>query len=287
MPSTMSCAPDRYAVIGHPVDHSRSPEIHARFAAQTGENLRYDLLPAAEDAFRATVDVFFESGGAGLNVTLPFKRDAARFAHELSARAARAGAVNTLARGADGQIFGDNTDGAGLVRDLRDNLGVAIAGARVLVLGAGGAVRGVLAPLAECRPAALTVANRSPDKATALAAEFADLMPVGACALAAVPPGWDIVINAISAGLSERMPTLPDAAVCGAAVAYDMIYRDTPTPFLRWAETRGVAFRRDGLGMLVEQAGESFHLWRGVRADTAAVIRALRPRDPNAAGTLQ
>ncbi len=269
---------DHYAVIGNPVEHSLSPAIHAAFARQTGERLRYDRLPAAADAFTVTATGFFADGGAGLNVTLPFKPEAAAFADCLSTRAVRAGAVNTLARQADGRIHGDNTDGVGLVRDLCLHLKADIRGARILILGAGGAVRGVVPALLDERPAMLTIANRSPAKAEAIAAELGDLGPISATALGAIGSGWDIVINAISAGLTGAMPVLSAAAISGASLAYDMLYGAVPTPFLCWAEARGAARCRDGFGMLVEQAAESFVLWRGVRPDTAPVIRALRPQ---------
>jgi shikimate dehydrogenase len=273
----MSENPDRYAVIGHPVEHSRSPQIHAAFAEQTGEALTYDLLPAAPDAFVATVDRFFAEGGAGLNVTLPFKAEAAAYADTLSDRARRAGAVNTLARQADGRIAGDNTDGIGLLRDLERHLGASVAGQRILILGAGGAVRGVVPVLLEQRPAALCIGNRTAAKAEAIAAEFGDFGPVRGCGLDTLESGWDVVINAISAGLSGEMPAVADAVLHGDPAVYDMIYADTPTPFLRFARERGVIRRRDGFGMLVEQAAESFALWRGVYPATADVIARLRP----------
>lgn len=286
IPNPCGMSIDHYAVIGHPVEHSRSPAIHAAFAEQTGERLVYDLLPAAADAFVATARRFFAEGGAGLNVTLPFKQEAAALANHLSARAARAGAANTLARQADGRLFADNTDGIGLVRDLRAHLGLELCDARILILGAGGAVRGVVPPLLAERPRLLTIANRSLARAQAIATDLGDLGPISTSPLAAIKPGWDIVINAISAGLTGDMPALPDTAIDGAAAAYDMLYGAAPTPFLRWAETHGVALRRDGFGMLVEQAAESFYLWRGVRPDTAPVIAALRPRDPDSAQAL-
>lgn len=276
----MSQEPDRYAVIGHPVDHSRSPAIHAAFAEQTGEAVHYGRLPAAPEAFAATAADFFAAGGAGLNVTLPFKQQAAAYADELNERARRAGAVNTLTLTQDGRILGDNTDGLGLLRDLSVNMGQQLSGARILILGAGGAVRGVVPMLLDARPAQLTVANRSIDKASAIAGECAALGPVSSCSLTDIKPGWDIVINAISAGLSGDMPDLPDTAIADTHTAYDMIYAEHPTPFMRWAESHDVTRRRDGFGMLVEQAAESFLIWRGVRPDTAPVIRMLRPGAP-------
>jgi len=274
----MSSHPDRYAVIGHPVAHSRSPEIHAAFARQTGQTLTYDRLPAEPDAFVATVARFFNDGGAGLNVTLPFKQEAAVYADELSDRAARAGAVNPLARRDDGRIFGDNTDGAGLLADLVDGLGIAIENRRILILGAGGAVRGVVPVLLNQRPAKLRVANRSIDKAQAIARDFAAMGSIDASALDDAGPGWDLVINAISAGLHGDMPALAHTILDDAIAAYDMLYAVEPTPFMRWVQAyRPDIPTRDGFGMLVEQAAESFALWRGVRPSTAAVIEALRP----------
>lgn len=275
----MSDQPDTYAVIGNPVEHSRSPEIHAAFAARTGEAVTYHRLPAELDAFADTVHGFLERGGKGLNVTLPFKQQAADYADQISERARAAGAVNTLSRQPDGTISGDNTDGAGLVRDLLDNFGLTLANKRVLILGAGGAVRGVTAPLLELNPAALVIANRTPEKAAAVADLFRNAGPISACALAdAINSGpFDLVINAISSGLQGSMPDLPWGLFSADAAAYDMIYADEPTPFLSWAATQDVARRRDGFGMLVEQAAESFYIWRGVRPPTGPVIEQLRP----------
>ncbi|MES1926315.1 shikimate dehydrogenase [Salinisphaera sp. T31B1] len=273
----MTDMPDRYAVIGHPVEHSRSPEIHAAFARQTGQRLSYDRLPAAPDAFVAVARGFFEAGGAGLNVTLPFKGDAAAFADRLTERAVRAGAVNTLARRDDGLLLGDNTDGAGLLNDLSARVGLSIAGARILILGAGGAVRGVVPVLMGQSPTRLQIANRSPDKAERIARDFADLGSIQACSLAEVGPGWDLIINAISAGLGGEMPALPTHLLDGAGRAYDMLYANGPTPFMQWVGQHSDIPCSDGFGMLVEQAAESFFVWRGVRPDTAPVIQSLRP----------
>ncbi len=272
----MSDQPGRYAVIGHPIAHSRSPEIHAAFARQTGQHLTYERLHAEPDAFTATVDRFFADGGAGLNVTLPFKQQAAAYADELSERAARAGAVNTLARQADHTILGDNTDGAGLLADLVAGLGIELQARRILILGAGGAVRGVVPVLLGQNPAQLRIANRSVEKAQAMAQDFADLGAIDACPLDDIGPGWDLVINAISAGLSGDMPGLDASLLDDATAAYDMLYGNLPTPFIRWVGLQSDIPCRDGLGMLVEQAAESFALWRGVRPDAAPVINALR-----------
>lgn len=270
----MSAPPDRYAVIGHPVAHSRSPRIHAAFAAATGQRLAYDRIDAAPEAFEGVVRDFFDDGGRGLNVTVPHKEAAARLAGRLTGRARLAGAVNTLARQPDGTLLGDNTDGAGLMADLA-RLGIAVQGARVLVLGAGGATRGILGPLLEAQPATLVVANRTAARATALAAAFAGVQGCGydglAAHLAAGPFG--IVIHATSLGLQGEVPALPPGVVGTASVAYDLGYGAPDTPFVRWARAQGVTRAEQGLGMLIEQAAESFLLWRGVRPDTAPLHR--------------
>jgi len=262
---------DRYAVIGHPVAHSKSPWIHAEFARQTRQDLDYGRIEAPLDAFARSVDAFRAAGGRGANVTLPFKGEACAYATRLTERARVAQAVNTL-RFEGAQALGDNTDGVGLVTDLERNLGRAIAGRRVLLLGAGGAARGVLQPLLERSPAALTIANRTVPRARELARLFGKARGGGYEALAG--EAFDLVINATSAGLSGESPPLPAAAFAPGAFAYDMVYgRDTP--FLALARAAGAAVS-DGLGMLVEQAAESFWIWRGVRPDTGPVLAALR-----------
>lgn len=262
---------DRYAVFGHPIAHSKSPAIHAAFARQTGQDLRYDAILAPLDGFAASVDAFVAAGGRGANVTVPFKEAAFRLATRLSARAERAGAVNTLSF-ADGAILGDNTDGAGLVADLVRNLKRDLAGARILLLGAGGAARGVAGPLLDLRPLALVIANRTAGRAEELARLF-DRNVVG-CGFEAVEDRFDLVVNATAASLAGELPPLPPGAFAPDALAYDMMYgRDTP--FLAFARERGAA-TADGLGMLVEQAAEAFFVWRGVRPDTAPVIASLR-----------
>ena len=268
---------DRYAVIGNPITHSKSPLIHALFAEQTGQALSYERILAPLDGFREAVRHFRDEGGRGLNVTVPFKLEAFALADRLSERAARAGAVNTLIFHADGSIEGDNTDGAGLVRDLLKQ-GAEIRGRRVLILGAGGAVRGVLAPLLAEKPLELVIANRTADKAVRLAADFADLGPVRGCGFDALEGPFDLVINGTSASLSGDLPPLPDDLLAEGAVAYDMAYGSEPTPFQRWAEAHGARLALDGLGMLVEQAAESFRMWRGVQPDTAPVRQALAPK---------
>ncbi|WP_295585375.1 shikimate dehydrogenase [uncultured Lamprocystis sp.] len=274
---------DRYAVIGHPIAHSKSPLIHAAFARQTGQDLEYTRILSAPDAFVDTVRCFFGDGGQGLNVTVPFKEAAWRLVDEHSPRAATAGAVNTLIRLPGQRLRGDNTDGVGLVRDLAGNHGFDFAGRRVLLLGAGGAARGVLRPLLESGLAELLIANRTLDKAAALAAAVADLDPGGAtvhaCGLADLGPvAFDLIINATSTGLTGAVPAIAPSVLAPGAWTYDMIYADSPTPFCRWGLSHGAARAIDGLGMLVEQAAESFFLWRGMRPETAAVIDLLRRR---------
>lgn len=273
--------PDRYAVIGNPIAHSKSPWIHATFAAQTGQALQYEALLAPLDGFAATVAAFRAAGGRGANVTVPFKLEAHALADRLSARAQAAGAVNTLIFDEDG-IRGDNTDGIGLVRDLRDNLGCPLRGKRILLLGAGGAARGALLPLIDEAPASLCIANRT----AARAVELADSFRAAAGALALTGGGFselagqtfDVVINASSASLADEAPPLPTGIYAPGALAYDMMYAAEPTAFLRAARAQGVERLSDGLGMLVEQAAESFALWRGVRPQTAPVLAALRER---------
>jgi len=268
---------DRYAVIGHPVAHSKSPRIHTAFARETGEDLVYDLLPAPLDGFDAVVRTFRAAGGRGLNVTVPFKLAAFALANEVTDRAREAGAVNTL-RFDGAHALGDNTDGAGLVGDIRRRLGIELAGKSVLLLGAGGAARGVVGPLLQERPAALLIVNRTVAKAHALARQFEARGPVRAGAYADLTGrAFDVVINATSASLSGDALPLPAGLYAPGALAYDMVYGDVPTPFLAAARAGGAATIADGLGMLVAQAAESFLLWRGVRPDTRPVIEALRP----------
>ena len=269
---------DKYAVIGNPVAHSKSPQIQAAFARATGQDMSYESLPAPDDGFLAAVESFARADGRGLNVTAPFKLEAFALASAHSPRAKLAGAVNTLKRD-EGGWFGDNTDGPGMVRDLTRNLGVALAAHDVLVLGAGGAARGIMSSVLAERPRSLTVCNRTFVKAEAIAQLFASYGPVSAARLSALAGrSFDVVINATSAGLTDQSPRVwPLASVASGAFAYDMIYADAQTPFRRWAEANGAARTADGIGMLIEQAAESFFLWRGVRPDTAPVFALLRP----------
>jgi shikimate dehydrogenase len=273
--------PDRYAVIGHPVDHSRSPFIHQRFAAQTGQSLEYTTIDAAPAEFVTRVRAFFADGGKGLNITVPHKETALGVVDELTPRAQRAGAVNTLALrngGAAGphSLLGDNTDGAGLARDLLNNHRIMIAGRRILLLGAGGAARGVLAPLLGLKPSELIIVNRNLPRAHELVERFRDLGRLQAIGYQDLDnDAYDLVINATAASLAGELPALPPGIVNTRSICYDMAYGRDDTPFVRWAHERGCARATMGLGMLVEQAAESFHLWRGVRPDTASVLSAL------------
>jgi len=267
---------DRYVVIGNPVAHSLSPDIHARFAESTGERLRYDRLLVPRGEFEAQVRRFFSEGGRGANVTLPFKEDALRFADRASERARLAGAANFLARRGDA-IEADNTDGAGLVADLARQ-GVKLDGARVLLVGAGGAARGVIAPLLDARPLQLEIANRTASRAEALATRFAALGAIRALPLEAIRAGgYDVVINATSTSTHGEVLALPQDVLAPGVFAYDMAYGPSARPFVERARAAG-ATASDGLGMLVAQAAESFMQWRGMRPPTEAVLAALRAR---------
>jgi len=268
---------DRYAVMGNPIAHSKSPQIHAQFAAQMGQRLRYDAILVASGDFKAAVSAFHAEGGRGLNVTVPFKQEAWALADVRTARAERAGAVNTLWWDEQNRLHGDTTDGVGLVRDLRDNHGLALKNLRILLVGAGGAVRGVIEPLLAEQPSELIIANRTAHKAVELAALFKDLGPIsggGFDALTTVP--FDLIINGTAAGLAGEVPPLPTAVVGAKTLAYDMMYAMEPTVFVRWALEHGAHQARDGLGMLVEQAAEAFWIWRGIRPATGPVIAELR-----------
>lgn len=268
---------DRYAVFGNPIKHSRSPQIHAAFAKQMGERLTYRSQLVERDHFGAAAQEFFRTGGKGLNVTVPFKLDAFAFADELSIRARHAGAVNTLARLENGRVYGDNTDGVGMVRDINDNLGWVVGGQRLLVLGAGGAARGILEPLLRRGPLFTVVANRTVDKALELARGFAELGDIRGCSFGALAGNqFDLVINATSASLVGDMPPLPSHLLSDASCCYDLTYGPEPTAFMRWAASQAAWAVADGLGMLVEQAAEAFCIWRGVRPDTRPVIDLIR-----------
>lgn len=267
---------DQYGLAGHPVDHSWSPFIHGMFAKATGQHLAYRLFDIEPGAFRREALRLFTSGLKGLNVTLPHKQAAAELVNELTPRAARAQAVNTIAFYEDTTLLGDNTDGLGLLVDLETNLGLDLANKRVLVLGAGGAVRGILAPLLERPLRALVIANRTSARAKALATEFGDLGSVEGCGFEQVEgPPYDLIINGTSASLSGEMPQMPAGLVGEDTVCYDLAYGRGETPFTRWARSLHAARVDKGWGMLVEQAAASFALWRGVRPDTRPVLEAL------------
>ncbi len=278
MPST-----DCYAVMGNPVAHSKSPDIHAAFAKQTGQMLRYVRLLAPLDGFEASVRDFVEQGGKGLNVTVPFKLEAHALATELTPRARAAGAVNTLrftrSPGAELSILGDNTDGVGLVTDITRNAGLSLQNKTILLLGAGGAARGVLLPLLAQHPARLIIANRTRARAQGLAQQYADtataIEVLDYADLTTQTEAVDLIVNATSSSLEASMPPLSPTLLGPHTLAYDMMYGKEPSVFSQFAAQHG-ARARDGLGMLVEQAAESFYLWRGVRPDTAAVFEALR-----------
>ncbi|MBA2962458.1 MULTISPECIES: shikimate dehydrogenase [Ramlibacter] len=272
--------PDAYCVVGNPVAHSRSPWIHARFARQTGEPVQYERLLAPLDGFAAALRAFRAGGGRGCNVTVPFKFEAAALATARTERARLAGACNTLRFDPDGAVFGDNTDGAGLVNDIQRNAGVDLVGRDVLLVGGGGAAAGVLGPLLEARPRRVVVANRTVSRALALLEGHAALaaasgVDLGGCGLDAVPAGFHVVLNATAASLSGGGVPVPGSALAPGALAYDMMYGPPAQGFLQWAHEHG-ARGRDGLGMLVEQAAESFLVWRGVRPDTDGVLAELR-----------
>jgi shikimate dehydrogenase len=268
---------DRYGVMGYPISHSRSPVIHRLFALQTQQNIQYELLQVSPEKLETAVRQFQRTGGKGLNITVPHKSEVTRLVDQTSERAATAGAVNTLSfRG--GEIYGDNTDGIGLLRDLAVNLGVAIEDANILILGAGGATRGIVGPLLEMQPESLCIANRSLGKAQILADHFSRSGPVTACRFNVVPISkpYDLIINATSAGLKGQTPPYPAAAISENTFCYDLSYGLKPTPFSVWARESGAAQSVMGWGMLVEQAAESFNIWRGIRPETGPVLKQMK-----------
>jgi shikimate dehydrogenase len=267
---------DRYGVMGYPVSHSRSPIIHRLFALQTKQNLQYELLEVAPSKLEEAVKQFSRTGGKGLNITVPHKREVVRLVDGMSDRAKKAGAVNTLIF-SNSEILGDNTDGVGLMRDLQSNIGVQLKDANILILGAGGATRGIIAPLLATEPETIVIANRTIARAQELAEEFSADGPVVSCRFTDVGslPVYDLIINATSAGLRGDTPPYPVAAIHKNTVCYDLSYGLTPTPFSKWGAEQGAARSVMGWGMLVEQAAESFFLWRGVRPDTKPVLKQL------------
>ena len=273
---SVQTGPGRYVLFGHPVSHSWSPFIHGMFARQFDHVVDYKLRDVEPVEFRHAVINFFVEGGGGANVTLPHKPAAAEIVNDLSARAERARAVNTIIRRSATELYGENTDGVGLVTDLARNLGVALSGARLLILGAGGAVRGVLAPLLEQEPREIRIANRTPERAQRLREEFSDLGEISASNFDEVDDRpWDVIINATAASLAGEVPALPPCAVGPDTVCYDMAYGRGDTAFMRWATERGSTRAYKGWGMLVEQAAESYLLWHGMRPETRPVMDAL------------
>lgn len=268
---------DHYAVFGNPVAHSKSPQIHSLFAEQTKQSLRYTAELAELGQFGSTVKQFIENGGKGLNITVPFKEDAWRYATQRSKRAQRAGAVNTLKVETDGGLFGDTTDGTGLVNDLVINHHIQIKSKDVLIIGAGGAVRGILEALLTQQPASLLIANRTKQKATQLANAFSDLGEINGCGLDEINrQRFDIIINGTSASLKGDLPAVPASIFKSNSCSYDMMYAAQATPFMQWSTNNEASQVFDGLGMLVEQAAESFYIWRGIKPETAPVIKKLR-----------
>ena len=269
---------DKYCVFGNPISHSKSPIIHAAFARQTGQDIEYRAILAPTDGFADAVDAFIAEGGKGANVTLPFKQEAYQLATRLTLRAEQAGAVNTLVFKAD-EVVGDNTDGVGLLRDIMITLNYPIRGKRILLLGAGGAARGVVGPLLGEQPESLTIANRTVVRARSLAEHFASTGPVTGCGYDELAGRqFDIVINATSASLSGTMPPLPNGIFAPGSLAYKMMYGLGDTPFRAFAREQGAGMISEGLGMLLEQAAESFFVWRGVRPDCAPVAELLQKK---------
>jgi shikimate dehydrogenase len=268
--------PDRYALVGHPVEHSRSPLIHSLFARQTGENMSYELMDAEPQSFETAVRAFGAAGGKGLNVTVPHKEAAYELVDEISAPADAAGAVNTI-RFVGGKIYGENTDGIGLIRDLVANQRQILRGTRILVLGAGGAARGIVGPLLAAQPSELVVANRTRERADALVEHFESPAGLRAVAFDTLPglPAFDLLLNATSAGLNGEAPPFPGSLVGSRSFCYDLVYSVNDTPFVLWARAHGAARAVQGWGMLIEQAAESFFIWRGVRPDTKPILKQL------------
>ena len=270
---------DKYAVIGNPINHSKSPEIHHMFAQQAEDEIMYEALLSPIDEFEETVEAFRKGGGMGLNVTVPFKQKAWELADELSDYAKRAGAVNTLVFHQDGTIYGTNTDGIGIVRDLVENHGSLLQDKRILILGAGGAVRGVLQPLLQQQPKQIFIANRTPERATELANDMQDIREN--CELAGggfkdIEGEYDLIINGTAASLQGIMPPIPVSCLADGVHCYDMMYGGRPTAFEFWCEDNGAAKVMNGLGMLVEQAAESFSIWRGKMPATKPVLEAMQ-----------
>lgn len=267
---------DRYAVFGHPISHSRSPDIHARFAAQTRQAMEYRAIDVPAETFESTLTTFIKEGGRGLNCTVPLKEIAFGICDVVSDRARRSGAVNTLKVLENGTLLGENTDGVGLYRDLTHNLGLCLSGRRILILGAGGATRGIIEPLLEAKPESLWIANRTVARAERLAEDFKSLGQIRAMGFTDLQgSAFDLILNATSASLTGELPPLPEGLLATGGSCYDLAYGKAPTPFVLWGREQGALQSADGIGMLVEQAAEAFEIWRGVFPETRPVIEAL------------
>lgn len=272
---------DRYCVFGNPISHSKSPLLHSKFASQTKQHLSYTAQCVDVDNFSNAAELFFSEGGKGLNITVPFKHDAFDFAAALTQRAKRAGAVNTLFLNEDNHIIGDNTDGIGLVTDITQHLKWTIKNKNILIIGAGGAVRGIIEPFVKESPNSITIVNRTKAKAQQLATDFSDIFSIDACSYSELserkqPIPFDIIINGSSASLSGELPPLPNNIINENSCCYDMMYAKELTPFLIWAKDKSALSISDGLGMLVCQGAESFSIWRGVQPETSSVIQHIR-----------
>jgi shikimate dehydrogenase len=268
---------DHYAVIGHPIGHSKSPQIHAAFAKQTGQDIDYVAREIPLENFAASLNALANEGFKGINITVPFKEQAWQQIDDKSAHAQRAGAINTLSFDAQGQHKGDNTDGVGLCRDLVENNGITLTNKRILLLGAGGAARGVIEPLLGFQPTSLVVANRTAEKAVALSELFDAFGHIIGGGYDTLTGQFDVIINATAASLDGQVPPLPDDILADGASCYDMMYAAEDTAFMTWAKAHGATKVLDGFGMLVEQAAEAFYIWRGIRPDTQTIIKTLRP----------
>lgn len=274
---------DKYAVFGHPINHSKSPRIHLLFAEQTQQSINYIAQDVPADEFNSSVEIFFEHGGKGLNCTVPLKELAWKFADRLTDRARFGKAVNTLALQSDGKILGENTDGLGLVKDLTVNHAINLTSSRILILGAGGATRGILAPILEQHPNQITIANRTFSKADTLVDEFKLLGDITSSSYASLAgQEFDLIINATSASLSGQLPPLANGLLAENGYCYDLAYSNRATAFVLWGMTQHASKSIDGLGMLVEQAAESFNLWRGVHPETKPIIDLLNRERNNA-----
>ena len=266
---------DRYAVFGDPINHSKSPVIHHHFAEQTGQKLHYSAQQVSAEQFNTQLNDFFKQGGKGINCTVPLKEIACQAVDHLTHRAQHAKAVNTIIQQTDGSLLGDNTDGVGLVLDLTQNHQVSLKAGNILILGAGGATRGILAPLLAQTPQQIVIANRTPSKAQQLALEFTHTVPIIGCGFSEIPgQEFDLILNATSASLSNQLPPLPDGLLNSHTTCYDLAYSNKATPFVLWSQ-QFTDKSLDGLGMLIEQAAEAFYLWRGIRPVTRPIIEAL------------